>query len=75
VIIPGGGIPMLLFSKFNNHNIDMAPVINGIPITVKMAEMAVSLKRQTGQGISRTSDYVKAPDHVINEFLTNPKGL
>ena len=53
----------------------MAPVINGIPITVKMAEMAVSLKRQTGQGISRTSDYVKAPDHVINEFLTNPKGL
>lgn len=75
VIIPGGGIPMLLFSKFNNHNIDMAPVINGIPITVKMAEMAVSLKRQTGQGISRTSDYVKAPNHVINEFLTNPKGL
>ena len=40
-----------------------------------MAEMAVSLKRQTGQGISRTSDYVKAPDHVIEEFLTHPKGL
>ena len=75
VIIPGGGIPMLLFSKFHNHNIDTAPVINGIPIAVKMAEMAVSLKRQTGQGISRTSDYVKAPDHVIEEFLTHPKGL
>jgi Asp/Glu/hydantoin racemase len=75
VIIHGGGIPMLLFYKFHNHNIDTAPVINGIPIAVKMAEMAVSLKRQTGQGISRTSDYVKAPDHVIEEFLTHPKGL
>jgi hypothetical protein len=29
----------------------------------------------TGLGVSRTSDYVKAPPHVIEEFLTNPKGL
>lgn len=41
------------------------PVINGIPIAVKMAEMAVS----------RTGDYVKAPGHVIEEFLMYPKGL
>ena len=75
VIIPGGGIPMLLFSKFFNHNIDTAPVINGIPIAVKMAEMAISLKKQTGQGVSRNSDYAKAPDQIIEEFLTNPKGL
>lgn len=75
VLIPGGGIPMLLFASFHNHTVDLAPVINGIPIAVKMAEMAVSLKRQTGQSVSRTGDYVKAPDHVIEEFLTHPKGL
>ncbi|MEX0281799.1 MAG: aspartate/glutamate racemase family protein [Arenibacterium sp.] len=75
VLIPGGGIPMLLFSQFHNHQIDGAPVINGIPIAVKMAEMAVSLKRQTGQSVSRTGDYTKAPPEVIEEFLTHPKGL
>ncbi|WP_282607863.1 aspartate/glutamate racemase family protein [Pelagibius sp. Alg239-R121] len=75
VLIPGGGIPMLLFSKFHNHLVDEAPVINGIPIAVKMAEMAVSLKRLTGQGVSRVSDYAKAPPEVIEEFLIHPKGL
>lgn len=75
VLIPGGGIPMLLFSRLYNHEIDGAPVINGIPIAVKMAEMAVGLKALTGQGVSRVSDYAKAPPHVIEEFLTHPKGL
>lgn len=75
ILIPGGGIPMLLFSQFFNHTIDDAPVINGIPVVVKMAEMAVQLKRLTGQGVSRTSDYAKAPPEVIEEFLTHPKGL
>ena len=75
VLIPGGGIPMLLFAQFRDHQINGAPVLNGIPITVKMAEMAVSLRRQTGQSVSRTGDFVKAPDHVIEEFLTHPKGL
>ena len=75
VLIPGGGIPMLLFSNFHNHCVGEAPVINGIPIAVKMAEMAVTLKRLTGQGVSRVSDYTKAPQEVIEEFLTHPKGL
>jgi allantoin racemase len=75
VLIPGGGIPMLLFSQFKDHRIDGAPVINGIPVAVKMAQMAVELKRLTGQGVSRVGDYTKAPDWVIEEFLTHPKGL
>ena len=75
VLIPGGGIPMLLFSKFRDHFVDGTPVINGIPIVVKMAEMMVSLRGLTGQFISRTSDYVKAPDEIIQEFISHPKGL
>ena len=75
VLIPGGGIPMLLFSGVHNHNVDGAPVINGIPILVKIAEMAVKLKRLTGLSVSRTSDFVMPETELIEEFLTNPKGL
>ena len=75
VLIPGGGIPMLLFAAINGHAVDDAPVINGIPIVVKMAELAVKLKRLNGLSVSRVSDFVKPPPAIIEEFLTNPKGL
>lgn len=75
ILIPAGGIPMLLFSEIHDHRVGAAPVINGIPIVVKMAEMAVKLRKLTGLGVSRVSDYVKAPDLVIAEFLAHPKGL
>ena len=57
VLIPGGGIPMLLFSAVRNHAVDGAPVIDGIPIVVKMAELAVKLKRLNGSAsaVFRTS--------------------
>lgn len=75
VIIPGGGIPMLLFSDLKGHAVDGAPVINGIPIVIKLAEAAVRLRRLTGLGVSRVSDFVKAPAEIIEEFRTHPKGL
>jgi allantoin racemase len=75
VLIPGGGIPMLLFSAMRDHVVDGAPVINGIPIVVKMAELAVKLKRLTGLGVSRVSDYIQPPAEVIAEFMAHPKGL
>lgn len=75
VLIPGGGIPMLLFSQLHEHAVDGAPVVNGIPIVVKMAETAVKLRRLTGLHVSRTSDFIQPPPEIIEEFLTNPKGL
>ena len=44
---------MLLFAAIKGHAVDGAPVINGIPIVVKMAELAVKLKRLTGLSVSR----------------------
>jgi Asp/Glu/hydantoin racemase len=73
VLIPGGGIPMLLFSALRDHAIDGAPVINGIPIVVKMAELAVKLRRLTGLGVSRAAEFVKPPPEIIEEFMTHPK--
>lgn len=75
VLIPGGGIPMLLFARVHDHNVDDAPVINGVPILVKMTEMAVKLRRLTGLRVSRTSDFERPPPEVVEEFLANPKGL
>jgi hypothetical protein len=66
---------MLLFSAIKGHVVDGAPVINGIPIAVKMAELAVKLKRLTGLGVSRVSDFFQPPPEVIEEFLCHPKGL
>ena len=75
VLIPGGGIPMLLFASIRDHVVDGAPVVNGIPIVVKMAEMAVKLRRLSGLGVSRVSDYIQPPLKVIEEFMTHPRGL
>ena len=75
VLIPGGGIPMLLFAALHEHVVDGAPVINGIPIAVKMAEMAVKLRKLTGLGVSRSGEYTLAPPEIIHEFMTHPKGL
>jgi allantoin racemase len=75
VLLPGGGIPMLLFSRVHGHSVDGAPVINGIPIVIKMAEAAVRLQRMTGLGVSRVGDFVKPPAEIIEEFRRNPKGL
>ncbi|HRJ68418.1 MAG TPA: aspartate/glutamate racemase family protein [Beijerinckiaceae bacterium] len=75
VLLPGGGIPMLLFSDIKGHVIDGAPVVNGIPIAVKMAEMAVKMRRLSGLGPSRVSDFFKPPVEIIDEFMAHPKGL
>jgi Asp/Glu/hydantoin racemase len=75
VLIPGGGIPMLLFSGIREHTVDGAPVINGIPLAVKMAEMAVKLRRLSGLGASRAGVFVQPPPEVIAEFMAHPKGL
>jgi allantoin racemase len=69
VLLPGCGLSMLLFSRQQNHVVDRAPVVNGIPVAVKMAEMAVRLKRLTGLGVSRTSDFETPPPEVLAEFM------
>ena len=75
VLIPGGGIPMLLFSSVKNHNVDGAPVVNGISILLKMTETAVKLRRLTGLCVSRTNDFAKPNLELMEEFMAHPKGL
>src|SRR5262245_17277543 len=70
VIIPAGGLPMLLFARECPFLIDGALVRPGIAVVAKAAEMAVSLQRLTGSVVSRRGAYAKAPQAAIDEFLS-----
>ena len=69
VIIPAGGLPMLLFARERPFLIDGAPVLNGIAVVAKATEMALALKDITKVFVSRRGSYAKAPPESIREFL------
>jgi Asp/Glu/hydantoin racemase len=71
VIIPAGGLPMLLFSRERPFTIDGALVLDGIAVAAKAAEMALALKRLTGSVVSRRGTYAKASPACIEEFLSS----
>lgn len=68
VLIPAGGLPMLLLSRETGLTIDGAPVLNGINVLVKTAETAVRLKRIDGLAVSRRSNYARPSDAAMAEF-------
>jgi allantoin racemase len=69
VILPAGGIPMLLFSRERPFLIDGALVLNGIAVAVKAAEMTLALQQLTGAVVSRRGTYAKASSACIDEYL------
>jgi allantoin racemase len=69
VILPAGGLPMLLFARECPFVIDGALVLNGIAVTVKAAEMALALRDLTGAIVSRRGTYAKASPACIEEYL------
>jgi Asp/Glu/hydantoin racemase len=68
VIIPAGGLPMLLFARECPFVIDDALVLNGIVVVAKAAEMALALHRLTGSVVSRRGTYAKASTECIEEY-------
>jgi allantoin racemase len=70
VIVPAGGLPMMLFGAERGANIDGAPIVNGITLIAKTAELAIRLREQAGMfAVSRRSSYVKPPETALREFL------
>jgi len=69
VIIPAGGLPMLLFARECPFIIDGALVLNGIAVAVKATEMALALRQLTGAVVSRRGTYAKASAACIEEYL------
>jgi Asp/Glu/hydantoin racemase len=71
VVIAAGGIPMLLFAREEGFQVADATVLNGIPLVVKQAEMAIKLRAINGTGISRAGAFSKAPPEALRDFLNS----
>ena len=69
VIVPAGGIPMLLFGGAPGACIDGAPIVNGMSVIAKSAEMAIKLKRDAGIAVSRRSNFARPPEKALQEFM------
>jgi Asp/Glu/hydantoin racemase len=65
VIVPAGGLPMMLYAGEPGANIDGAPIVNGITVLAKTTEMFVKM----GFSVSRRSNFAKPPDNALREFL------
>ena len=71
VIVPTGGIPMMLFGQEPDANVDGAPIVNGVTVVIKAAEMAVKLKRLGVSVASRIpqSGFALPSAQTLDEFL------
>ena len=66
VIVPAGGLPMMLFG---GTSMDGAPVVNGMTVIAKTAEMTIKLRKLGAAVISRRSNFAKPPEKALREFL------
>ena len=73
IIVPTGGIPMMLFGADPHANIDGAPIVNGVTVVIKAAEMAVKLKRFGLPAASRhpQSGFALPSPQALQEFLNH----
>jgi allantoin racemase len=71
VIVPTGGIPMMVFGKEADANVDGAPIVNGVTVVIKAAEMAIKLKRLGVPVASRIpqSGFALPSAQTLDEFL------
>lgn len=69
VIVPAGGLPMMLYGAEHGATMGGAPIVNGVTVLVKAAEMAIKLRRIAGIGVSRRSNFAKPPAQALTEFL------
>ena len=73
VIVPAGGIPMMLFGNEPDAQVDGAPVVNGVTVVIKAAEMAVKLRRLGVSVASRhpQSGFALPSAQTLEEFLSH----
>src|SRR5256885_10280859 len=70
VIVPAGGLPMMLFGAERGANIDGAPIVNGVTLIAKSAELAIRLREIGGMAaLSRRSNFVQPSDKSVKAFL------
>jgi hypothetical protein len=71
VLIPAGGLPMLLLAREQPFAIDGVLVLDGIATVLKAAEMAVAMHRLTGAVAARSGLYRKASEGALADYLAS----
>jgi allantoin racemase len=67
-VIPAGGIVMTLLAEAGMHEVDGAPVVNGLIALVKMGEMAAGMKRLTGHFTSKRLTYAPPSGALLDDI-------
>jgi len=68
VVIPAGGLPMLLLARERSLVIDQMVVLNGIALVTKYTEMMLKLQQLAGLGVSRKAQFRVPSEQVVSEF-------
>ncbi len=72
LLIPAGGIPMLVLSKEPGFQVEGVPVLDGLSVLIRATEMAVELRELVGTGVSRAGAFIQPPVEIIDELLQYP---
>lgn len=67
VVIPAGGVAMLLLALAGVHSVDGVPIVNGIIALTSVAEMMARFRDETGIFISRRMTYVSPEENRWRE--------
>jgi allantoin racemase len=67
-VIPAGGIVMTILADFGIHEIDNAPVVNGLIALVKIAELAVNMRALTGHFTSKRLTYAPPTGDLLADI-------
>jgi allantoin racemase len=67
-VIPAGGIVMTLLADAGIHEVDGAPIVNGLLALAKIGELAASLKALTGHFTSKRLTYAAPTGALLNDI-------
>ena len=67
VLVPAGGSLMAVLADAGVHQIDSAPVLNGLIAVIKVAELAVAMRRITGHFTSKHLIYAPPSGKLLDD--------
>jgi Asp/Glu/hydantoin racemase len=67
-VIPAGGNAMTLLADADIHQVDNAPIVNGVIALVKVGEMAVGLRQITGSFTSKRMTYAPPSGALLQDI-------
>jgi Asp/Glu/hydantoin racemase len=68
VLVPAGGSLMAVLAEAGVHQIDSAPVLNGLIAVIKVAELAVAMRRLTGHFTSKRLIYAPPTGKLLADI-------